>query len=82
MTSPPPFYLNKSMENKKEKIIRTKTWTVEVHEYEDGSYGIVRTNDGFAAHELLGICEFTREDIIEQMSGRIQPDIVERKVVK
>jgi len=40
-----------------------------------------RKNDGFTALELLGICAMISAELLEQMAGRIRPDIIKREVV-
>jgi len=39
-------------------------------------------SDGFNALEILGILESKKQDIINQMSGKFQPDIIKRKVLE
>lgn len=41
---------------------------------------IHKINIGFNALELLGICSWNTDDIIDQLIGRIKPEIIERKV--
>ena len=67
---------------KKPKIIKKKKWTFEVIQYSDGSTKIHRINDGFNLYELMGIVEFTKQELFETMKGSIQPDIVERTHIK
>jgi hypothetical protein len=64
------------------KIVREKKWITEIIEYEDGTSEMKRTNFGFNATELLGVLEFTREDIYKQIRGDIHPDIVKRTIVE
>jgi hypothetical protein len=59
---------------------RTKRWTIEVKEYEDGQSEMTRTNEGFSALELVGLCETIKVDIKHQIDGLIRPSIVNRVV--
>lgn len=63
------------------KIIHTKSYTIRIDTFENGKFGITRTNDGFHALELLGLLERIQFDILEQMNGNIKPDFVNRNVV-
>jgi hypothetical protein len=65
----------------KRKEISRKSWLVEIIKYNDGTAEIHKVNTGFTAYELLGIAEFNRVDIIEQLRGNIKPDIIKREVV-
>lgn len=48
----------------------------------DNKLSIQSINDGFSALELLGIFELKIDDIKDQMSGNIKPDIIKRTVVQ
>lgn len=65
----------------KKKIIKKQVYTIEVETYSDGTSNMKRTCDGFYFYELLGILDFTRDEILQQIKGKIKPDIVERKVI-
>jgi hypothetical protein len=64
------------------KVFSKKKWTIEVITYTDLTSSMNRTNEGFTLPDLLGICEFCRLEIIEQMMGRIKPTEIKRNVVK
>ena len=66
---------------KRKKIIQKQTYKVEVTKYSDGTSKMNRTCDGFMAWELLGIFDFCRDEIKDQIKGIIKPDIVKRKVI-
>lgn len=63
-------------------IIKVKTWTITVTEFSDGTSEMLRTNDGFSPHELLGITEHVKHDIFNQLYSDVNPTVVKRKVVK
>lgn len=48
--------------------------------YTEENFTIESENDGFTPLELLGILEYKKSDIYSQMSGKIKPDIIKRKV--
>lgn len=64
------------------KIKSIKTYTLVVTDYEDNSSNYTRTNDGFNPIELLGLCQLTILDILEQLKGTITPTVIERNVIK
>lgn len=46
---------------------------------EDGkNYTFNSTNEGFNAFEILGILEKKKIDILEQIEGKIKPDVINR----
>ena len=59
-----------------------KTYTVKEFIDEVGTKHLERTCDGFNPLELMGILELTQLDILQQMSGKIKPDIVKRTVIE
>ena len=61
--------------------MKKKTYIITFEEI-NGESVMNRTNDGFTAVELLGVIELTRVEIIDQMRGVIQPDIIKRTVIK
>lgn len=65
----------------KTKII--KKWTFELTEHSDGKIELKRINDGFNIWELIGVLEFTLEELMSRSrDGRkFKPDVVERKVI-
>lgn len=54
-------------EIKKHKIVQTKVWTITSVVFDDGSYSLHRENDGFTAHELLGLCAEAQLSIMKQI---------------
>lgn len=71
---------NNKQEEKKIKEVKEYTlrWTI----YEDHSTCLRRKNDGFNIMELLGILSSTILDINEQIKNPIEPDIIERQVIR
>lgn len=68
---------------KEEKVVtRRQTYTIHMEHYDDGTTQMFRSNDGFNAIELLGICELTQSDIVDQLRGKVQVDKVVRTVVE
>ncbi len=65
----------------KKKIVKKKTYNIEIVEYSDGKMSMKRTCYGFNPFELLGLLEFIQDEINEQIKGKIKPDIIERKVI-
>ena len=63
------------------KIILKQKYTVEHITYNDGTTAMSRTNDGFTAFELIGILEYSKDEIINQIKGNIKPETVKRKVI-
>lgn len=63
------------------KVVKTKTFTVTLNHYDDGSHSMIRRNDGFEALELLGVADFIALEVREQIIGRIKPDVVKREAV-
>ncbi len=49
---------------------------------EDGRLKVSSENDGFSGLEVLGILQMKVVDVLDQLSGKITPDIIERKVIK
>lgn len=63
------------------KVISKKEWKFTFTIYEDGSSRLNRVNDGFLIHELMGLLEFTKAELLQQMNGTIIPDIITRTVI-
>lgn len=63
-------------------LLVKKTWTVEMNYFTDGSSDMMRTNDGFSSPELLGLMEFVKQEVLDQLRGGIKPTSVKRRVVK
>ena len=68
------------MEAEKE-IKKIRQYIVTEIEYVDDTVKLSRENDGFTSIELLGLFSYIKSDILEQMAGKIHPDIVERQVI-
>ena len=64
------------------KIVKKQSWTIELISYSDGTSNMNRTNDGFSALEMLGICTRCIYEINDQTKGVISPTIINRKVIK
>ncbi len=58
-----------------------KKYTLEMLNVE-GRFAFHSTNDGFNALELLGLLTWKQQDIISQINGDIEPDIVQRNVIE
>ena len=72
----------KEVEKQQEKkVIKVKTWSIVVTEFQDGSNKMSRKNDGFNPLELIGIADFVSREVREQILGRIVPDTIKREVV-
>ena len=69
------------MKNEK-KIKEVKTYTVKLTVYKDNTSMLERDNTGYLPHEILGLLEISRFDVMEQIKGNIKPDYIERKVIK
>ncbi len=69
------------METPDKEIILVKKYIISEIYYKDGTYAMKRTCDGFDALELLGVLELTQREIVDQIRGRIKPDIIERKFI-
>ena len=67
-----------------EKVI--KSYTIEWIEFNDESGQtkslLRRTCRGFTSYELLGIVIMLREEISDQIKGKIKPDVIERRVIQ
>ena len=71
------------MANKKERtIVNEKIYTIKIVTYSDGERHLIRENDGFSPLDLLGYMEHAQLEIMQQLAGKMKPDIVERKFVK
>jgi hypothetical protein len=66
--------------DKENKDSKKRVYTMSVEDGE-GAMSIKRRNDGFTPYEILGIMEHSKQDILNQIAGSIQPDVVERQVV-
>lgn len=66
----------------KKQIVNKKVWTIELTTFLDGSTELTRTNDGFNALELLGVCHKSISEINDQAKGLITPTVINRKVFK
>jgi hypothetical protein len=68
-------------ENQENKIVKTKTYTITVDQFEDGSKHMKRVNHGFDPLELLGLSSFIQKEVTDQIQGHFMPDIVTRQVI-
>ena len=62
-----------------ETKIQTKSYTIQLETTD--KVKLIRINDGFNPYELLGLLEQIQLDIIEQLSGDVKPDIIERNII-
>ena len=69
------------IEKQEKKVLVTKTYTVTVQHFEDGTQGMCRKNDGFNPLELIGIADFIALEVREQIMGRLKPDTIKREVI-
>ena len=56
-----------------------KTYTIQL-EIGD-KVKLIRKNNGFSPYELLGLLEQIQLDILQQLSGDVKPDIIERNII-
>ena len=56
-----------------------KTYTIQL-EISD-KVKLIRKNNGFNPYELLGLLEQIQLDILQQLSGDIKPDIIQRNII-
>ncbi len=63
------------------KVLYEKTYTLSVIRYADEIH-LKRENNGFTPMELMGYLEMIQLEILQQISGELKPDIVERTFVK
>ncbi len=61
---------------------RIRTYSISVTQDSKGLLGISKRCDGFTPIELLGLLSWAYADILEQMNGHVQPDIVNREFVE
>jgi hypothetical protein len=64
------------------KEIKVQRYVIKVTSYDDKTSTIQRINEGFNPIELLGLCTFSSNEIIQQIKGNITPDVVIRQVVQ
>jgi hypothetical protein len=67
----------------KSKVTHRKKYTIEALWFEDGTYTIKRSNNGFSVMELLGIVSTVKQDLTDLFYDTFgahsrQPDNVER----
>jgi len=63
-------------------VVEEKRWSIRGIRHADGSTFHRRDNSGFTIYELLGIVEHIRVDLLDQVTGRMKPDITVRTAVK
>lgn len=56
-----------------------KTYTIQL-EISD-KVKLIRKNNGFSPYELLGLLEQIQLDILQQLSGDVKPDIIQRNII-
>lgn len=59
-----------------------KSYFMEISEDVDGVLSISATNDGFNAFEVLGLLTHRQQDVLKQIEGEINPDVISRTVIK
>ena len=59
-----------------------KKYIITLKEEDNGTTTLHRTNDGFNPLELLGLMELIQSEAIEQMAGKIKPDVIKRQVIE
>lgn len=62
-----------------ETKIQTKSYTIQLETTD--KVKLIRINDGFNPYELLGLLEQIQLDILQQLSGDVKPDIIERNII-
>jgi hypothetical protein len=73
------------MKETKEPIFkheRIRSYSIKIEKTDAGLLSINKKNDGFNPIELLGLLSWAYADILEQMKGRVEPDIVKREFVE
>ena len=73
------------MKETKEPIFRherIRSYTIKFKKNKAGLLCINKKNDGFNPIELLGLLSWAYADILEQMKGNVEPDIVKREFVE
>lgn len=67
---------------KTDDFVRVRTYTITMREKSNGSYTLHRECNGFTALELLGLLERSKQDILDQITGKMpKPDFVQRTVI-
>jgi hypothetical protein len=66
------------------RLIKTKTYTITVEDFDDGESNMSRVNDGFNIVELMGFMSFIDYELKQQMLHKSVSgiDVIERKVVQ
>ena len=59
-----------------------KRFSLVFFEKEDGRIQCEGANTGFSIFEVIGLLDWKRKDIYDQMDGTITPDVVHRTVIK
>jgi hypothetical protein len=57
-----------------------KCYFMRVRKNKDGKLNLHRLNDGFHIFELIGIMEMAQQEILQQMNGELEPEIIEKKL--
>lgn len=58
---------------KEKKLVHTGKYTVELRQYDDGTYMVTRHNAGIHSLYLLGLLDMARRDIYDQITGTMPP---------
>lgn len=59
-----------------------KSYKIELRTDEDGVEIMERWNDGLTALELLGICNLISQEVMQQLKGEIEPDVIKRNYIE
>lgn len=63
------------------KKIATKTYTITVEVFDDGTQNMKRTNDGFGTLELIGMLDFSKNEVTEILKNNTEYAVVHREVI-
>ena len=70
------------MENQEEKkVVLTKTYTITVKHFDNGTFDMTRINNGFVPLELIGLGALIVTEVTDQINGKFKPDTITRQVV-
>jgi hypothetical protein len=63
------------------KVIITRKYIIEEQTLSDGTKSIIRTNDGFAVFELLGLFAFINDELLMKVKEMMTPDTVRKEII-
>ena len=67
---------------KERTVTKVKTYTVTLTYFDDNTFDMKRTNEGYINPlELMGLSDFIKLEVYEQILGRLKPDTITRQVV-